>query len=188
MFQTLAYYPPQQYEPADQQYSGGGNTICIHLCMPSCENQCIERTTAAPYTGYSGLSGTHYTNVPSSSGFQTLTTPYSSSYQSSIPPTQAPIIIRPQQGATICIPICMPSCQAQCTESQQQSGPGTESYQSTYGTQGPMSTQTESPPHEISISLPQSIQQSPNCLSLCHETCMQQCTGQGSTILKFRFT
>uniref|UniRef100_A0A0R3RLW5 Uncharacterized protein n=1 Tax=Elaeophora elaphi TaxID=1147741 RepID=A0A0R3RLW5_9BILA len=177
--QTPSYYPSQQYEPAiqQQQYTNNDNTLCIHLCMPSCESQCIERTTPIipPYAGQ--------TEQPSDI-YYTKPTPYSpsSSYQNFIQPNQTSIVIRPQHysgAATICIPICMPSCQTQCTENHGQSGIGGEYTNGGGFTQESIApTQTDLLPHEISINLPLSIQQSPDCMNLCQETCMQQCVGQ----------
>ncbi|CAG9535419.1 unnamed protein product [Cercopithifilaria johnstoni] len=169
--QTPFYYPSQQNEPEIQQYSNNDNILCIHLCMPSCESQCIERTTPAvpSYAGQTEQPNDIYYPKP---------TPYSSFTQ----PNQTPIVIRPQHysgvGGTICIPICMPSCQTHCTENQGQNGGGEEyiSSSTTHELIGP--TQTDLQPREISISLPQSIQQSPDCMNLCQEMCMQQCVGQ----------
>lgn len=179
--QTAFYYPSEQNEPAVQQYSDNDNTVCIHLCMPSCESQCIEqRTPGIPsYTGQTEQPNGIYYPKP---------TPYSpSSYQNFIQANQTSLIIRPQQysgAATICIPICMPACELHCTENQGQSS-GEGEYISGTTQEPTASTKADLLPHEISISLPQSIQQSPDCMNLCQETCMQQCVGQ--SIIPFLF-
>lgn len=165
-----------------QQYPSNDNTLCIHLCMPSCESQCIERTTPAilSYSGQTEQQSSIYYPKP---------TPYPpSSYQNFVQTNQTSIVIRPHHisgTGTICIPICMPTCQTQCTENQGQSSTGRE-YTNDGTTEEPtVPAQTDLIPHEISISLPQSIQQSPDCMNLCQETCMQQCVGQSITPLSF---
>ncbi|VDK89226.1 unnamed protein product [Onchocerca ochengi] len=166
--QTPSYYPPQQqqYEPVVQQYSNNDNTLCIHLCMPSCESQCIERTTPAipppPYPAQ--------TEQP----YPSKLIPYQSSSN------QTSIVVRPNASgtvATICLPVCMPACQSQCTENSGQRIGGSDLNGGTTPESG-VPTQSDLQIHEISINLPQSIQQSPNCIHLCQETCMQQCVEQ----------
>ncbi|VDN85664.1 unnamed protein product, partial [Brugia pahangi] len=173
--QTPSYYPVQQYEPAMQQYANSDNTICVHLCMPSCEKQCIERTISAI------PSHPERSEQPNGIYYPKPTPDSSVSYQNFIPANQTSIIIRPLPNsgtATICLPICTGPCPTECTESQKQSGAGDE-YTNGGTTQEPITpTQTDLLPREISISLPQSIQQSPDCMNLCHETCMQQCIEQ----------
>uniref|UniRef100_A0A1I7W3E6 Keratinocyte proline-rich protein n=1 Tax=Loa loa TaxID=7209 RepID=A0A1I7W3E6_LOALO len=210
--QTPSYYPSQQYEPGVQQYSDNDNTICINLCMPSCESQCIERTTPADYfksTSYSPdidyPKPTSYSpgiDYPKSTPYipgidHPRPTPYlpvidypksfpyspssSSSYQNYFPQAnQTSIVIRPYQKSgttTICLPICMPLCQTQCTENQKQNG-GIDGKYGGIIEEQTIPNQTNLPPHEISINLPQSIQQSSDCMNLCHETCMEQCVEQ----------
>lgn len=147
--------------------------------MPSCESHCIEQTTPAvlPHAGQTEQPKDVYYLKP---------TPYSSqSHQNFIQTNHTSVAIRPQHysgtATAICLPVCMPSCQAHCTENQGQSSRGGE-----YATQeliGP--TQTDFLPYEISISLPKSIQQLPDCMNLCQETCMQQCIGQSIILLLF---
>ncbi|VBB31882.1 unnamed protein product, partial [Acanthocheilonema viteae] len=184
--QTPSYYASQQYEPAIQQSSNNDNILCIHLCMPSCESQCIQRTTSAipPYA--------ERTEQPNAIYYSKQTSYSPSSHQNFIQTNQKSIIVRPQYysgTATICIPICMPSCEKHCTENQGESGAGEEYTNGggggggggggSGGTEEPVDpAQTDLLPHEISINLPQSIQQSPDCMNLCHETCLQQCIGQ----------
>ncbi|VDK76496.1 unnamed protein product [Litomosoides sigmodontis] len=166
--QTPSYYPSEEYEPAAQQSPSSENTICVHLCMPSCESQCIERTTTPAVLPQTEQPNDVYYLKPTSYVS-------SQSHQNFVQVNQTSFALRPQHysgtAATICIPVCMPSCQARCTENQGQSGRGRE-----YATIGP--TQADLLPYEISISLPQSIQQLPDCMNLCLETCMQQCVGQ----------
>ncbi|EJW78908.1 hypothetical protein WUBG_10182, partial [Wuchereria bancrofti] len=173
--QTPSYYPLQQYEPAMQQYANNDNTICIHLCMPSCERQCIERTISTI------PSHPERTEQPNGVYYPKPTPDSSESYQNFIPANQTSIVIRPVANSgttTICLPICAAPCPTKCTEGQRQSGTEDE-YTNGGATQEPMTpTQTDLVPREISISLPQSIQQSPDCMNLCQETCMQQCVEQ----------
>uniref|UniRef100_A0A915PXR6 Uncharacterized protein n=1 Tax=Setaria digitata TaxID=48799 RepID=A0A915PXR6_9BILA len=190
--QPPSYYPLQQYEPSLKYHSGNDNAMCIHLCMPSCESQCVERTTPAisSYSGQSEQSGTrnsnniYYPMPTSSSSSSSSSSSPSSSYQNSVQNNQTSNVIRPQHGGTttICLPFCMPPCPTQCTENSGQIGTsiGTGTGEAIYGgaNQETVPNQTDLSLHEISINLPQSIQQSPNCLRLCEETCMQQCVAQ----------
>ncbi|VDO43444.1 unnamed protein product, partial [Onchocerca flexuosa] len=163
--QTPSYYPPQQYEPAVQQFSNNDNIFCVYLCMPSCENQCSERTTPAIPPPYPTQTEQPY---PSKS------IPYQSSSN------QTSVVIRPDASgtvATLCLPVCMPACQSQCTENSGQRIGGSNINGGT--TPEPIiPTQSDLLLHEISINLPQSIQQSPDCMHLCQETCTQQCIEQ----------
>lgn len=175
-------YNPFQYEPSVQRNSNQSNNICIHLCMPSCEIQCIEQTTHAtqPYPGDRVTEQGNGVNYPQQITYappsnQNLVQTYPTSFLGQLQ----------QSGgiATICLPACMPSCQARCTGNK---GPSdtAEGYVGT--TEEPATPgQPDALPLEISITLPQSIQTSPNCMSLCHESCMQQCVGQSISLSLF---
>ncbi|EFO19251.2 hypothetical protein LOAG_09243, partial [Loa loa] len=235
-------YEPMTHEIATGQQSASGT--CIHVCMPSCESQCIQRSTPVPtlphhngpipvvqsqtpsyYPSQQYEPGVH--NIPImiiqfasifvchlvkvnalNEQLPQITlnqlridhprpTPYlpvidypksfpyspssSSSYQNYFPQAnQTSIVIRPYQKSgttTICLPICMPLCQTQCTENQKQNG-GIDGKYGGIIEEQTIPNQTNLPPHEISINLPQSIQQSSDCMNLCHETCMEQCVEQ----------
>ncbi|VDN02944.1 unnamed protein product, partial [Thelazia callipaeda] len=178
--QTPSYQPSEQYEPiySVQPLSTNNHEICIYLCMPSCENRCIERTTAVPSLSEQTDQPDIYTTANPHQNINN-TPDIPPSYPISDKSThQSSIIIRPQHGATICVPICMPSCHAQCTETFEQGEKATEIISSTEEVLTTTTAEPELPPYEISITLPQSIQQSPECFNLCQETCMQQCIGQ----------
>uniref|UniRef100_A0A0M3HPZ0 Keratinocyte proline-rich protein n=1 Tax=Ascaris lumbricoides TaxID=6252 RepID=A0A0M3HPZ0_ASCLU len=171
--------PPYQQpytQPTPVVSSNVGSTVCIEICMPGCSAECLQQNPAAVpvYTSASTyLPQPHYE------------TPLPSATQ--LPPYQAftptPIPQFPQAPASAnCLEVCMPSCNAQCIEQQQQPSPYlSQSWPYQPVQQQPVQLQPIAP-QSLQVTLPQSIQYSPECVTLCRDACLQQCSQQNIPI------
>ncbi|VDM40347.1 unnamed protein product [Toxocara canis] len=163
------YQPPYIQQPTPVDSASADSTICIAVCMPSCSADCLQQNPVVPA----------YTPTPPYLPQPPFQTPVPSvtplpPYQT-VTPTPIPVVQQTPASVT-CIQVCMPSCSAQCID-QQRPQPLPQPVPAPVVPPRPLLPQPVVP-QPVEVTLPQSIQWSPNCVTLCQNACVQQCSQQ----------
>uniref|UniRef100_A0A158R563 Low-molecular-weight glutenin subunit n=1 Tax=Syphacia muris TaxID=451379 RepID=A0A158R563_9BILA len=150
--------------------------ICISICMPACDSQCVQRTTLAPQQPIQ--------NQELLSTVPQFAPPVSTTVQ---PVTEIITSTQPQQVVLMCLPVCMPLCNFSCIQQNIQNEQWNPQYSTVSVTSSTPVLTTTTPYYTTTQVLTTTLATAGSeayqvngriCISVCMPLCSQSCVSQ----------